>query len=58
MEFSDDFDGADDVGVEFGELFGGDPIFLVNGTADCLHFESSQLFGSHLKLCYESCLLL
>jgi len=45
VEFSDDFEGADDVCPEVGQFFGRNAVFLVYYTADGAHREFDEVIG-------------
>lgn len=57
MELGNDIDCAHDVGVEFEEFIGGNPIFLVNSAANGFHFKSREIFGANPEPCYKAGLL-
>src|ERR1051326_5479157 len=40
--FGDNLDQTNNVAIEFGKVFGGDPVFLMNRTADGLSFVARQ----------------
>ena len=54
VEFGDDFDGADDVGVDFRQFVGRNPVSLMNGAADRFDFEFRRVFRTHLESRDES----
>ena len=49
MELCDHFDEADDVAVEFRQILGGNPVFLMHATTDSLHGVLAQIVGTNTK---------
>lgn len=50
----DDFNWSDQVGIELVQLFGGDPILLMDFTSDLFHVKVGQIGCPNPKSCDES----